>query len=71
MTGAHLDLRGDGVAVLPEYFVTKDLKAKKLVKLMPKVKLLTDHFRLVFRSDDPRRSSYTLIAETMLKVPLR
>lgn len=64
-------LRGDGVAVLPEYFVAKDLKAKKLAKVMPKVKPLADHFRLVFRADDPRRSAYASIAETMLKVPLR
>ncbi|HTM20673.1 MAG TPA: LysR family transcriptional regulator [Kofleriaceae bacterium] len=66
-----LVVRGDGVAVLPEYFVAADLAGKKLVRLFPEVEPLTDYFRLVFRADDPRRSVYQSLARTMAEVPLR
>ncbi|HVU03153.1 MAG TPA: LysR family transcriptional regulator [Polyangiaceae bacterium] len=66
----ELVLRGEGVAVLPEYFVREDLEKKRLVRLFPKVTPLSDHFRLVFRADDPRRSVYAALAETMRQVPL-
>ncbi len=63
-------LRGKGVAVLPAYFVAGDLKARRLVKIMPRVTPLSDFFRLVFRADDPRRSLYAKLGEAMKKVPL-
>lgn len=66
-----LVLQGEGVAVLPEYFVAPDIKAKRLVKLFPKVKPQSDFFRLVFRADDPKRSVYERLAEVMLSEPLR
>ena len=66
-----LVVQGEGVAVLPEYFVAPDLKARRLVKLFPKVNPLSDYFRLVFRSDDPRRSVYERVAAVMLSEPLR
>src|SRR5262249_26013867 len=56
---------GEGVAVVPEYFVREELEKKVLVRVFPKVKLLTDHFRLVYRSDDPRASFYAALAKTM------
>jgi LysR family transcriptional regulator, glycine cleavage system transcriptional activator len=64
-------LGGRGVAVLPEYFVAQELKAKKLVRLLPSVKVRSDWFRLVFRSDDTRRSLFESLARQMLKRPLR
>lgn len=67
----QLVLRGDGVAVLPEYFVEPDLKGSRLVTLFPAVTPLSDYFRLVFRGDDPRRSVYESMAETMLAEPLK
>jgi LysR family transcriptional regulator, glycine cleavage system transcriptional activator len=66
-----LVLRGEGVAVLPEYFVAKDLARGKLVQVFPRVTPLADHFRLVFRADDPRRSLYEAMALTMAGIPLR
>ncbi|MBX3186438.1 MAG: LysR family transcriptional regulator [Labilithrix sp.] len=60
-----------GVAVLPEYLVRKDLAARRLVKILPSVALLSDWFRLIFRSDDPRRSIYEQIAAQMSEFPLR
>ncbi|HUS63380.1 MAG TPA: LysR family transcriptional regulator [Kofleriaceae bacterium] len=67
----HLVVRGDGLAVLPEYFVQPDLDADRLVRLFPSVTLQSDYFRLVFRSDDPRRSAYERMAQAMLQEPLR
>jgi DNA-binding transcriptional LysR family regulator len=64
-------LAGEGVGVLPLYLVAEDLEAGRLRRLFPSVKLLSDHFRLVFRSDDPRRNLYEAIAAYMQAVPLR
>lgn len=63
-------LRGKGVAVLPEYFVARDLAARRLVRLLPGIRLVTDAFRLVFRVDDPRRSLYVSLARSMASRPL-
>lgn len=62
---------GHGVAVLPLYFVAPLLRAKKLARIMPKVELATDWFRLVFRADDARRPLFEWLAERLRKVPLR
>ncbi len=66
----HFVLAGRGVAVLPEYFVAPYLKNKRLLRVMPHVKPLSDYFRLVFRADDPKRSLYQSLAETMSRIPL-
>jgi DNA-binding transcriptional LysR family regulator len=63
-------LAGDGVGVLPGYLVAPDLEAGRLRAVFPSVKLLTDHFRLIFRVDDPRRSVYEATAARMRAVPL-
>lgn len=60
-----------GVAVLPEYLIRKDLAAGRLQRIFPRVALLSDWFRLVFRVDDPRRSLYERMAEQLRSVPLR
>jgi len=54
----ELVLDGEGVAVLPAYLVQGDLRARRILPVLPSVKLLSDWFRLVFRADDPRRSLY-------------
>ena len=58
----HLVLRGDGVAVLPEYLVQKRVESGALRVVFPKVKPEFDHFRLVFRADDARRPDYEALA---------
>src|SRR5262249_54690778 len=63
-------LDGEGVGVLPAYLVEPDLRARRLVPIFPNVKLVSDWFRLVFRADDPRRSLYTTLAQTLLEQPL-
>jgi DNA-binding transcriptional LysR family regulator len=67
----RLVLQGAGVAVLPEYRVRADLQARRLRPLLPSVRPLADHFRLVFRADDPRRALYEALASSMRGEPLR
>jgi DNA-binding transcriptional LysR family regulator len=64
-------LAGQGVAVLPEYFIRKDLKRGALVSVLPRVTPLSDHFRLTFRIDDPRRSLFARLAQQLKDEPLR
>jgi len=64
-------LAGRGVAVLPEYFVAADLQRKKLVRIRPRTRPRSDWFRLVFRSDHPKRSLLESITRHMLAFPLR
>jgi DNA-binding transcriptional LysR family regulator len=42
-------LAGSGVAVLPTYMIRQELAKKKLVRLLPRVRLLSDSFRLLHR----------------------
>ena len=66
----HIVLRGEGVAVLPEYFVKPDLSAGRLKVILPRVTPKSDFFRLMFRADDPRRSVFERLGEVMLAKPL-
>ena len=62
---------GEGVAVLPRYFVDEDVRAKRLTLLLPRVKLGDDWFRLMFRTDDARRRIIEDVAAVLKKEPLR
>lgn len=64
-------LGGHGVAVLPRPMVEAELARGRLVAIFPDVSLLSDHFRLVFRRDDPRRSAFSELAATLREAPLR
>ena len=66
-----LVLAGDGVAVLPEYFVARDLERERLTKLFPKAKPQSDYFRLIFRVGDPRRGLFARLAKFLADQPLR
>jgi LysR family glycine cleavage system transcriptional activator len=66
-----LVLRGRGVAVLPRYLVAPDLRARRLRALLPSVTPRSDHFRLLFRRDDPRRGAFEAIATALRAIPLR
>ncbi len=65
-----LVIAGEGVAVLPEYYVRDDLKKKRLSRLLPRAPLLDDQFRLVFRIDDPRSGYFDALAAHMRARPL-
>jgi DNA-binding transcriptional LysR family regulator len=62
---------GEGVAVLPLYFVDRDLERGKLVRLLPRTRLGHDFFRLIFRADDIHRPLLEELAQTLASIPLR
>lgn len=62
---------GEGVAVLPRYFVADDLKKKQLVRVSARAELAHDFFRLVFRRDAPERSTLARIANVLRTLKLR
>lgn len=64
-------LAGEGVAVLPEYFIRADLERGRLQRVLPGKKLLYDHFRLIFRASDARRSVFESLARDLARAPLR
>ncbi len=59
------------VAVLPRYFVRQDVAARRLVRLMPRVQLRSDTFRLVWRTGHPRATELLQLAEELRARPLR
>jgi DNA-binding transcriptional LysR family regulator len=61
----------DRVAVLPRYFVRAELAGRRLVRLMPRVRLRPDAFRLVWRTGHPRTADLVALAEELRKSPLR
>ena len=63
-------LSGEGVAVLPSYFVEADIKKGKLKVLFPRKKLLTDHFRLLFSKKRRHAELFGRFVEVMRGVPL-
>ena len=64
-------LAGDGIAVLPTYMLERELKAKRLVRLLPKVALLADSFRLISRKSSSASSPLGALAEYLRGCPLR
>lgn len=63
-------LDGAGVAVLPYYFVEADITKRRLARLMPKVRLPFDWFRLIWRRDHLRQDELRALAEQLSGVPL-
>ena len=64
-------LQGAGVAVLPLYFVQADLKARRLVRIRPRLPLQRDAFRLVWRANHPRSDLLRELAADLRRLPLR
>ncbi|MGE0548708.1 MAG: LysR family transcriptional regulator [Kofleriaceae bacterium] len=63
-------LQNAGVAVLPKYFVDRDLRAERLVRLVPKIKLTRDAFRLIWRVGHPREAALRQLAADLAEIPL-
>ncbi len=63
--------RGDGVGVLPRYFVAKDLAKRTLIEPFPKAKLSVDYFRLVWRTGHPRSDDLVKLAAELRDMPLK
>ena len=65
-------LEGGGrVAVLPSYFIRKELASRRLVVLLPRVRPRSDSFRLVWRTGHPREAALKVLAEDLREHPLR
>lgn len=64
-------LAGAGVAVLPEYFVRRELAQGKLTRLLHRVTMPVDWFRLVWRDNHPREAEFRELAGDLADAPLR
>jgi len=65
-------LDGEGrVAVLPRYFVKAELAKGRLVRLMPRARLRSDSFRLIWRQGHPREAELVALAADLRHHPLR
>jgi DNA-binding transcriptional LysR family regulator len=68
----HRVLDAEGrVAVLPRYFIARDLEAGRLVTLLPSVRPRSDSFRLVWRAGHPREAELVALAAELRARPLR
>jgi LysR family transcriptional regulator, glycine cleavage system transcriptional activator len=65
-----LVLAGEGVAVLPSYFVAEQLAAGQLVRVLPELPLGHDHFRLWHREGSPHRAAFEAMAGVMREAHL-
>lgn len=65
-----LDMPGR-VAVLPLYFVRSDLSARRLVRLVPRMPLRSDAFRLIWRTGHHRSTELLALAAELRELPLR
>jgi DNA-binding transcriptional LysR family regulator len=63
-------LGGFGVAVLPSYMIEKELASRRLVRLLPRVRLLSDSFRLLYRRGHRFAEPLNEIAEFLRRRPL-
>ncbi len=63
-------IAGHGIAVLPLHMILSELDRGILVPIFPEIELLSDHFRLVYRRDDPRRAVYQELAATLRGAPI-
>jgi LysR family glycine cleavage system transcriptional activator len=67
----HRVLEAAGVAVLPRYFATPELRARRLCEPLPEARLFSDHFRLIWRPDHPREAELRTLAAELRRRPLR
>ncbi len=63
--------RGDGVGVLPVYFVAEDLASGALVPVLPDVQPNHDYFRLVWRKDHVLAHELQRLGNDLGKLPLK
>jgi DNA-binding transcriptional LysR family regulator len=64
-------LEEDGVAVLPHYFVEPELKAGRLIEILPEVQPANDWFRLIWLQGHPREQELREIGTQLRQEPLR
>jgi DNA-binding transcriptional LysR family regulator len=64
-------LEGAGVAVLPLFFVRRDLASGRLTRLMPQTKLPRDWLRMVWRRGQVQETRIRELAAELSERPLR
>jgi DNA-binding transcriptional LysR family regulator len=64
-------LQGAGLAVLPRYFVFRDLARRRLVQILPSVQLQRDAFRMIWRTGHAREAELRQLAAELARLPLR
>lgn len=64
-------LEAAGVAVLPEYYVRRDIQAGKLRVLMPDITMASDWFRLIWRHGHPQEVAIQALAAELAERPLQ
>lgn len=64
-------LEGAGLAVLPTYFVQRDLDDGALVRVSPEGPILSDAFRLVWRSSGAHEARMQALADDLRAIPLQ
>lgn len=64
-------LQGAGIGVLPRYFVARELREGTLVRILPRVALRMDHFRLVWRRDHAKAQEIQRLGADLKRIPLR
>ena len=64
-------LEGAGVAVLPRYFVTEDLRRRRLVALFARTPLPSDWFRLVWPAGHRHEAALKELTVELAKLRLR
>jgi DNA-binding transcriptional LysR family regulator len=60
----------DGLAVLPTYFVSEQLKSGELIEVMPSIIPRSDWFRLIWLKDHPREQELRTLAKELSQIPL-
>lgn len=63
-------LEGAGLAVLPRYFIGRDLAARRLRQPLPRSTMQHDHFRMIWRSGHQREDELRQLAEELRALPL-
>ncbi len=63
-------LASAGVAVLPRYFVERDLASGRLTRILPRARLQRDAFRLIWRAGHPRNLELRRLAAELAAIPL-
>ncbi len=64
-------LAGEGVAILPSYFVADDLRRRRQQRVLKSLPLGVDAFRLVLRDDDQRQGLWNDVVAVLRRLPLR
>ncbi|MBI3894205.1 MAG: LysR family transcriptional regulator [Candidatus Wallbacteria bacterium] len=69
MTRAALE--GFGVGVVPEYLAAKHLRERRLARILPALRIDSDHFRLVYRQERALGDAVEMLATALKRLRLR